>query len=121
MQQPLLPALVLGVQGNYVYKRESFDLTRDWFNDEQWSVIEWASDMRKKWPVSTFSSTIIRNTAKLGESYRYIEYLTRRLRFDNAKSLHIKGLYSKYMKLADGFAERCQELAEESYGEGCVD
>lgn len=48
----LLPTLLLGSQGNYIYKRESFPVAKKMFSKDAWYCIEKASAIRNVWPES---------------------------------------------------------------------
>lgn len=46
----LLPTLFLGSKGNYVYKRDSFEVVKKEYSDQAWYSIKKASEIRKNWP-----------------------------------------------------------------------
>lgn len=45
----LLPTLVLAAKGQYVYKRDSFALARDYYSAEAWYAMEKATAIRESW------------------------------------------------------------------------
>lgn len=47
----LLPTLILGAQGTYIYKRESFEKMRSSFSDEAWFSMQLASEIRRNWQI----------------------------------------------------------------------
>jgi|GEM_PF-5467609 hypothetical protein len=50
----LLPTLILGSEGYYVYKRDSFDMVRKMVSQKAWHCIDRASEIRLAWPGSAF-------------------------------------------------------------------
>jgi len=46
----LLPTLLLGSKGNYIYKRDSFEIVKKLFTDKAWHCIDRASEIRNEWP-----------------------------------------------------------------------
>lgn len=46
----LLPTLLLGSKGKYIYKRDSFALAKKMFSDDGWYCIEKATMIRDLWP-----------------------------------------------------------------------
>lgn len=46
----LLPTLLLGSKGNYIYKRDSFDIVKKMFSNEAWYCITRSSEIRDNWP-----------------------------------------------------------------------
>lgn len=45
----LMPARVLAARGTHVYKRDSFDLAREWFTPLQWELIARSEALRATW------------------------------------------------------------------------
>ena len=45
----LLPTLLLGSKGNYIYKRDSFEIVKKLFSDKAWYSIDKASEIRDEW------------------------------------------------------------------------
>ncbi len=45
----LMPALLCAARGQYVYKRDSFDLARGWFSKSQWQAVARAEEYRRRW------------------------------------------------------------------------
>ncbi|MEO9070329.1 MAG: nucleotidyltransferase domain-containing protein [Ginsengibacter sp.] len=58
----LLPTLLLGSKGNYIYKRDSFEIVKKLFSHKAWYCIDKASEIRDEWPD--------RNTLREYESLR---------------------------------------------------
>ena len=46
----LLPSLLSGSKGNYIYKRDSFDVVKQMYSCNAWYCIEKASNIRDLWP-----------------------------------------------------------------------
>lgn len=61
----LLPTLILGSKGNYLYKKESFPVAKNMFSNDAWYCIEKATQIRNLWPAAeTFKSyNSLRGTA----------------------------------------------------------
>jgi hypothetical protein len=45
----LFPALIAAARGDFVYKRESFGLVREWFSGADWAGIERSESLRSAW------------------------------------------------------------------------
>jgi hypothetical protein len=89
----LTPALVLGAEGKFVFKGDSFDIARARYTDEEWSVIEWATQQRADWKLDCFYSKIVRRICCLFPAralwiLRYFDFLVSKARFfDRANRL----------------------------------
>ena len=46
----LFPTLLLGSKGEYIYKRDSFEIAEKMFSNEAWYCIKRASEIRDSWP-----------------------------------------------------------------------
>ena len=60
----LLPTLILGSKGKYIYKRDSFLVAKEMFSKEAWYCIEKATSIRDAWPAAENLQkyTSVRNT-----------------------------------------------------------
>jgi predicted nucleotidyltransferase len=110
-QLMLLPTLVLGAEGRFVYKRDSFALARPQFSADEWASIEWASRLREQWPSSTPYLALSRALTKLPCGHGYADYVLRRIGLDRARGLGLPGLDVAHVDAACRFAERCLVLA----------
>lgn len=54
-QLMLVPALVLAYKGDFVYKKESFPLSKKLYTDQAWQCMEIASDIRAQWDQGNIS------------------------------------------------------------------
>jgi len=109
----LLPALLLGMRGEFVYKRDSFALVHKLFSEEELAGVQWASSLRENWPLTSPYLSICRKLAGLGVIYLYIEILLRNLKLDHSNALGLPDLDTEHVNLACRFAHRCLDLADE--------
>lgn len=110
-QLMLLPALVLGATGRFVYKRDSFALARPLFGADDWASIEWASRLRLRWPSSTPYLALSRALARLPCGHGYADYVLRHAGLDRARFLRLPDVDVEHVDGACRFAERCLALA----------
>lgn len=54
-QLMLVPALLLAYRGNYVYKKESFTLAKQYYSSQAWKCMLMASDLRTQWDQGNIS------------------------------------------------------------------
>jgi len=54
-QLMLVPALLLAYRGDYVYKKESFQMTKKLYTDPAWHCMEIASNIREQWDQGNIS------------------------------------------------------------------
>lgn len=106
----LLPTLVLGSRGQYVYKRESFDLARPLFPEAEWAAIEWASHLRAVWPLNSAYLRIARRLAGGGRWGGYAAETIGRAGLDHVSALGLPDLEADRVRQAGMFARRCLEL-----------
>ncbi|MFH1746076.1 MAG: MATE family efflux transporter [Planctomycetota bacterium] len=106
----LLPTLVLGSRGQYVYKRESFELARPLFSEAQWAAVTWATRLRATWPLNTIYLRMSRRLAGLGRWGSYLAEALGRVGLDRIPTPDPSALETEHVRQATVFARRCLEL-----------
>lgn len=113
----LLPALVLGCHGQYLYKRDSFSIAKPLFSSSEWSVVDWASQQRLFWQPKGLYSSMIKMTCKVCPKYaplmlQYIDYLIRKTHFfDRATRMRAFQLPENFASNTVDFANAAKRLA----------
>lgn len=104
----LMPARVLAAHGTHVYKRDSFDLAREYFTEKSWELVARAEALRSAWIRPPRSAL---DRAMTGRVHPYLRtQLSRRA----SPTLNVRRLSENMIagmeKSAKVFAERIEEL-----------